>query len=257
MDLEFFKGQMAKEGICTFPEFMPHKLVGEMHVDIEKAYHRCRAIQLVAGLDHTENTVHHLIGQEKSFLYCLSEYERLDEYIEEYFQGKYILNAMGGNILKSGESYASNIHRDQRSFSGELPLMLNTIVMLDDFTKKNGATWLMEGGHRIENVPSEREFKNKAFQILGKAGTVVMFDSNLWHRAGENRAKEPRRSLTPMFSKPFYKPQFDYPRVLGYDLSESFSPYLRQVLGYESRIPASLQEWYKLPEQRFYKRTQG
>ena len=60
-----------------------------------------------------------------------------------------------------------------------------------------------------------------------------------------------------MFAKPFYKPQFDHPRVLGYDLGDSFSSYLRQVLGYESRIPASLDEWYKQPKQRFYKGGQG
>ena len=181
------------------------------------------------GLEHTEGTCHHLIGQPApSFMYLLHCFEKLDPYIEPYFGGKYILNAFGGNILTKGISYASDIHRDIRTFSDQMPLMLNTIVMLNDFTADNGATWLMSGGHEWPNKPPEQAFANDAFQIIAPAGSVVMFNSNLWHRAGENKTNKPRRSVTPMFSKPFYKPQFNYTLQFA---QESHSEYIKQVLG--------------------------
>jgi len=257
MGIGEFNKQIAERGWFLFENVIPQDLIERMKFDIEGAYITCRDFQIKAGLQHTESTVHHLIGQAQSFMDCLAEYERLDEYFTAYFQGKYILNSMGGNILKKSTSYANEIHRDIRSFSGSLPLMMNTLVFLDDFTHDNGATWLMNGGHFLADKPTAREFEDRAFQITGKAGSIAVWNSNLWHRAGENKTDKPRRSVTPELSKPFFKPGFDYPRTLGYHMGDSYSPYLQQILGYNSRIPKNLEEWYRQPKDRLYKGDQG
>jgi len=85
----------------------------------------------------------------------------------------------------------------------------------------------------------------------------VLFDSNIWHAAGVNRSARMRRGLTLAFTKPFIKPQFDYPRAIGYDCADQLSDTLRQVLGYNARIPASLDEWYQPPDKRMYRPGQG
>jgi ectoine hydroxylase-related dioxygenase (phytanoyl-CoA dioxygenase family) len=84
-----------------------------------------------------------------------------------------------------------------------------------------------------------------------------VFDSNLWHAAGVNRSARPRRALTLAFTRPFVKQQLDYPRALGYDRGPSFSPALRQLLGYNARVPASLDEWYQPRWKRLYHTDQG
>ena len=53
------------------------------------------------------------------------------------------------------------------------------------------------------------------------------------------------------------KQQFDYCRQIGFDNVEKMSEGLQQVLGYKSRIPASLEEWYQPLEKRFYRNDQG
>lgn len=247
-----FLDQMNMKGWFIFPDFISPFLVVDMRHDLEDAYVRCRKIQVDNGLDKTEGTAHHLIGQAQSFMDCLAKYEELDEYFTEYFGGKYILNSFGGNILDKGMSYANDIHRDIRSFSGELPLMLNTLVMLDDFTTENGATWLMEGGHRYAKKPSD-EFERHAFQITGKAGSIAVWNSNLWHCAGDNMTVQPRRSITPELVRPFMKQGFDYTKFVTDDTPE----YLKQVLGYYSRTPSVLSDWYKKPDERFYRSDQG
>ena len=63
--------------------------------------------------------------------------------------------------------------------------------------------------------------------------------------------------ITPMFCRPFIKPQFDYPRALGYDRAPEFSEFLRQLIGYNARIPSTLGEWYKPPQERMYRNDQG
>src|SRR5204863_434899 len=156
---------------------------------------------------------------------------------DRYFQGPYILNTYGGVLnLPGGGSYVGRVHRDQRTFSGDLHLMVQLLVMLDGFTEENGATWLLAGSHRMRDKPSDDEFFAGAVRAVGPAGSIVVFDSNLWHAAGVNRSGQPRRALTLAFTRPFIKQQLDYPRALGDERRDSFSPVLRQLLGYNARV---------------------
>ncbi|MGZ3688937.1 MAG: phytanoyl-CoA dioxygenase family protein, partial [Bdellovibrionota bacterium] len=221
-------------------------------------YEVCRSIQVKNKIpDNNEFTVHHAVELGESFMEFIQNFP-LVPHLESYFQGKFILNSFGGAInTRDSTSYAHRIHRDIRSFSGDLPLLLNTLIMLDDFTLDNGATYLMSGSHKHGEKPEEKEFYAKAERAIGKAGSILMFNSNVWHAAGVNKVDQPRRSMTPMFCKPFIKQQFDYPRSLGYDKMNVYSEQTLQILGYFARVPASLDEWYQPPEKRMYRPGQG
>jgi hypothetical protein len=256
-----FDQQMNEKGWAIFDRVVPSDSVARMRDDIHKAYDICRSFQEKNGVsDMTENTVHHLIGipqVAESFLEFLEKLP-ITEYIERHFGGNFILNSFGGAINTAySRSYAHNIHRDIRSYSGDVPLILNTLIMLDDFTAENGATFLMSGSHKKAQKPTKEEFYAVAKQAIGQAGSILMFNSNVWHAGGANNTDKPRRSVTPMYSKPFLKQQYDYPRALGYDQGDKFSAHLRQIIGYNSRIPATLDEWYQPPEKRMYRPGQG
>ena len=258
ISLAEFQRTMDSDGWVVFPGVVSPALVGDMLTDMSRAWDVCREIQRRNGVStEADLTVHHLIAIGESFIRLLAEMEVLDPYFESYFGGKYNLNSLGGAINTRGRtSYAHRIHRDIRSFSGEMPLMLNTLVMLDAFTAENGATYMGTGTHKRAERIGDEEFHRIASRALGPAGSVLVFNSNVWHAGGDNRTAGPRRSVTPMFCRPFIKPQFDYPRALGYDRTD-WSPHLRQLLGYDSRIPASLDEWYQPPERRMYLPGQG
>lgn len=251
---------MKEKGWAIFHEFAPLDLIHRLLGDLKKAYLVCRETQIRNAVPlNNEGTLHHLVELGQSFIEYLVFSEKLNPYFESYFQGKYILNSFGGNNnQKSILSYANNIHRDIRSYSGELPLLLNTLIMLDDFTAENGATFLMSESHRTHpELPSEEAFQLKAEQAIGKAGSILVFNSNVWHRAGLNKTHLPRRSITPMYCKPFIKQQYDYCRALGYQNVASYSQWLQQVLGFNARIPANLSEWYQPKENRMYQADQG
>ena len=237
---------------------VPRELVDRLADGIALAYERQRHIQLRNGVDHgTDGTVHHLPCEGGVFLELL-ERDYGQSVVRDFFGGPYILNTYGGVLNRPHDlAYVARVHRDQRTFTGEFRLMLQILVMLDDFTEENGATYVLTESHRTPDRPADNLFFAQADRAVGRAGSIAVFDSNLWHAAGENRTAHPRRALTLAFTRPFVKPQLDYPRALGYDAGERFSPDLRQLLGYNARVPASLEEWYQPPERRMYRREQG
>lgn len=119
-------------------------------------------------------------------------------------------------------------------------MMFNIIIMLDDFTKSNGATWILPYSHLVEDKPSDKTFEKHAMQMTGKAGDILIFNSNVWHCAGYNLTDKPRRAIAITVSKSCLKQLMDYPRALG-DIYVRDS--IRQLLGYHSRVPANMEEW--------------
>ena len=259
IDLEQYGAEMRERGWCILPQAIDSVLVDHMLADLDRAWDICRAIQTRNGVaSDADLTVHHLLGQGQSFMDFIGEMEPLVPYLEHYFEGRFILNSFGGAInTQNRTSYAHRVHRDIRSFSGEMPLLLNTLVMLDDFTAENGATFLLPGSHKHAAKPSDEEFYNHAKQAIGPAGSILIFNSNVWHAGGNNVTDRPRRSVTPMYSKPFIKQQFDYPRAVGYESGDSLLPHIRQIIGYNARVPATLDEWYQPTACRMYRNDQG
>jgi ectoine hydroxylase-related dioxygenase (phytanoyl-CoA dioxygenase family) len=135
--------------------------------------------------------------------------------------------------------------------------LLNMLVMVDPFTLENGATHVLSGSHRQPRRPDPDLFWAKSERLVGPAGSIVLFDSNLWHAAGRNASTQPRCALTLSFSRAFVKQQMDYPRFLGEAYGERASAQLRQLLGYEAMTPASYEEFYRPLERRLYKADQG
>lgn len=254
MDLTQFQDKLNKQGWVFFPTVLDAATIELLNTDLEKAYRICRSIQQKNGItETTDGTAHHILGLANSFLDFLEPLP-LANYLYQFFQGNFILNSYGGIInIKDKASYVTNIHRDIRFFSGELPLMLNMLVLLDDFTLENGATYLLSGSHRNAERPSEQDFFTNSARLTGKAGSILLFNSNLWHAAGHNHTDSVRKGLTLTFTKPFMKQQLDYPRTMGYYNGAKLSENQRQIIGYNARIPATLEEWYQPPEKRMYR----
>jgi len=254
-----FLYEIETVGFAAFSGIVPEELLRRVRIDVPKREEICRQWQKKNGVESgTEGAAHHIVGGGDSLEEFLSALY-LDEYIKSYFEGEYILNSFGAlnNLPYSEDTYAhgQRFHRDVRTFSPNFRLMLNMIVMVHDFSVHNGATKLIPGSHRIEARPSDEYLEANAVRAVGSAGTIILFNSNLWHSAAPNTTNMPRMALTLTFTRPFFKQQMDYPRMLGEDFPKNER--MRQVLGYNSRIPCSYDEWYQPPERRMYKPGQG
>jgi len=174
---------------------------------------------------------------------------------KNYFGGKCILNSFSAlsNIKSESDLFYKKVHRDIRGYSGNVPLLLNILVMMDDFTIDNGGTLLLPYSHLIEEEPSKEFWEENCKSMTGKAGDIIIWNSNIFHASGINKTTQIRRGLPITLSLPYYKQLLDYPRAIGYERKDEFSEKMQQILGYHNRVPSSLNEWYSPMEDRLYK----
>mgnify|MGYP000892868036 CR=1 FL=1 len=167
---------------------VPDEELAGMRADILASVADCGRRQVAAGIGaEPDGTAHHVVGQYAhldAFLAAL----HLDAQISRFFGGApYILHAFNPvTVGPSRSTYLHNIHRDVRTHAGSFRMLINMLVMVDPFTLENGATYMLSGSHRNPNTPDEALFHQDAERLVGPAGTIVLFDSNLWHAAGQN-----------------------------------------------------------------------
>jgi ectoine hydroxylase-related dioxygenase (phytanoyl-CoA dioxygenase family) len=203
-----------------------------------------------------EGAAHHILGEGNSLDGFIAD-PPLWDFIAQHFGGKFILLNMGATLHPpGGSSYVMKPHRDVRSWTRDFPLSLNMLVMLDDFTLENGATLFLLGSHHSEDMPPREVFEAGAKQVEGKAGDILLFDSLVVHAAAPNRSSAKRRALTLCFGRPFMKPAMDWPRFLPRETEAGLTPQARQLLGYDARVPANLDEYYAPPERWTFKPDQ-
>jgi ectoine hydroxylase-related dioxygenase (phytanoyl-CoA dioxygenase family) len=256
--MENMEKDLKEKGWAIIPGFFSESLMNEINGLLPYAVDKRKKIMEANGLvANTQGTAHHVMSDGNCFVEILEKFSAIDELLTSYFGGKYILNSYGGFINeKSANTYSKNMHRDVRTYTGDLKMMINLLVMLDDFTLENGATYLLSHSHLKGDRPEEDFFYEHAERAIGKKGDLLIFDSHVWHATGNNTTDHVRRALTITLTRPYYKQQADYPRIWGYDKMDMQSEYLNQIIGYYSRVPATLEDYFQPVEKRFYRRNQ-
>lgn len=156
-----------------------------------------------------------------------------------------------------GANYSHRIHVDCPRVIPKYITNLGIIIALDDFTEENGATYFLPGSFEKSTVPTEDEFFTRAERVFPRRGDLVVFNARTFHSGGVNKTSQDRHALTINACRSFMRQRFDYPRMLSRADSESLSPTLRRLLGFNVRMPTSMDEYY-LPEQaRLYRANQG
>jgi hypothetical protein len=254
-----FEEKIFKDGWVVFPAVLSPRLVFDMRRDCLKWVEICKGYQIANGINESgDGTAHHSVGMGDSIDEFV-DLHLLHAYISSFFKGApYIMHAcnpVGG--FPQANVYLHKVHRDVVTYIPDYNLRINMLVMLDDFTVENGATKVFPGSHRQPEKPSDEVFNRYGKPLLGAAGTIVLFNSYLWHKGELNTTPNNRVALTLSFGPAFVKPQMDYARLLGEEYGRHLSDLSRQVLGYNARVPTSLDEWYKPKAARLYWANQG
>ena len=115
----------------------------------------------------------------------------------------------------------------------------NSIWLLDDFSKENGATRIVPGTHRSgelpQNVLRDPEASHPDEVIIeAPAGSVFIFNSHAWHGGTTNRTEKSRRSIHSYFCTSDQPQQVDQSRYIKKETLSRLSPEAIRILGLQS-----------------------
>jgi ectoine hydroxylase-related dioxygenase (phytanoyl-CoA dioxygenase family) len=174
-----------------------------------------------------------------------------------------ILHLQNGLILPSfpegkvPPTFQTTFHRDFPRYLNGYLASVNLFFAIDEFTPDNGATLLVPGTHQQAEPPAPDYLEANKVEALCPAGSVVVFDSTLWHAAGANVSGRDRLAVNHQFTRSFFKQQIDYVRALGDERVLAQKPRTQQLLGWYTQVVTSLDEYYLPAEQRLYRSGQG
>lgn len=147
--------------------------------------------------------------------------------------GDYAILSLQNSIIIPPHTshHQSFYHRDiiHQDFTSSKPLGINIYYCLDNYNEKTGGTCFISSSHKLKKFPEI--YTETTPQV--RAGSIIIFDSMIYHKAGINNSDEYRYGINHMFTLPFIKQQMDLPQILGEDYTDDIK--LRRLLGYNSR----------------------
>lgn len=148
-----------------------------------------------------------------------------------------LLSNISGNITHPG-AVRGVLHADQ-IFVPEpwpsLPQGLNILWCIDEFTAANGATEVALGSHNLHRNPNRADADTAMTPIVAPAGTLIAFESRLWHRSGTNTTNnQTRAGVFSFYTTPSYRTQENWFLSLDPAVQRYASDTLLTLLAYKS-----------------------
>jgi hypothetical protein len=139
--------------------------------------------------------------------------------------------------------YQVNWHRDlnYQHWVCSRPLALSFLVCLDPFSRETGGTHFLAGSHLKEEFPSEAFIRGHEKVVEAEPGTVIVFDSMTFHRAGENTSHIVRRAVNHVVGMPILGQQISIPDMLQGRYSDH--EFLSRYLGYHWNPQSGVVPW--------------
>lgn len=141
-------------------------------------------------------------------------------------------------------------HRDIFYFGPGIRTSVNVMIPLQKTTVENGATEVIPGTHLHKDLPSEEFIKNNRVAAELEPGDILFCDAATYHSAGTNKTENPRTIIVLKYTLSFFTQQYDFCRILD---MEKYSERIKNRLGYNVRVPDSLERFRVRTEQRIYK----
>lgn len=152
--------------------------------------------------------------------------------IEGVLDAGCLISSLSSIAIDPGET-AQPIHADDMVIpldKPHRPIVCNSMWALSAFTEANGATRLVPGSHKLGNPEYGGVYETIAGQM--RAGDVLIWDGSLWHGGGANTTGQRRMGMAMNYCAGFIRQQENQQLGLTPQQVRTFSPRLRELVGY-------------------------
>ena len=177
-------------------------------------------------------------------------------------EGMFIHNVAIRKPLPTGKKdwtkLGGHLHVDWHDFTVKpfiggkhYPLAIQSVWCVSEFTKKNGATLVWPKSHLSLEIPPEQPETLPPGWVVAEApaGSMIMWDSALWHTSGVNCSDSPRYSLVFYFQRWWVKGFNDAYRLISPEARQAMTLEERRMWGLEAAVPPNTHFRDMTPEQ--------
>jgi len=251
-------------GCAVVTEVLGEDLLSETR---EAMYEAQRTIRAEVGEERLaragELGVLRLMLSVDSHFFRLLELPELLAVVDSALSETAVLHLQNGLVLPSfpegqvPSTFQTTFHQDFARYLHGYVASINVFFAIDAFTEENGATIVVPGTHQQALPPTPAYLQGNAVRVVCPAGSMLVFDSTLWHAGGPNVSGRDRLAINHQFTRSFIKQQVDYVRALGDEKVLAQKPRTQQLLGWYTRVVTSLDEYYRPGDERLYRAGQG
>ena len=120
----------------------------------------------------------------------------------------------------------------------DIPIAVQNVWMLDDFTPDNGATRVVPGSHLTRKKPSwGYDDIEGEIRLTAPAGSMAFWLSHTWHRSGPNFTDSPRRAVLAYYCRSWVSTWSDFPSGVPEEIAKEYSPTARYLMGWSAKAP--------------------
>lgn len=153
------------------------------------------------------------------------------------------------NASRSGPNGGDRVHIDSRipisDFSHTTHLV--SMICLDDFTEKNGATIVWPESHKTGKDPRMKrdEIKVKEGKFASaKKGSVIFNLGQTWHDVGPNLDGSRRWGIISYYTRWWIKPTYDFTKC-GTEIFNMLNDEQKELFGFSSMPPSDAFKRYR------------
>ena len=237
--------EIALSGFTVVENVLPKEALVDWRDRIDAAYSAQEAglgkefLSSIQDLDVCRAPLFH----DRSFV-DLASHPRVLELVKAFLGEWFILNLQNAIINRPGTAHhQSSWHRDlpYQNYVISRPLAISALFAIDEFSTVSGGTFLIPFSHKTEVLPSDTYIDKHRVVAEAPAGSVVVFDAMLFHRAGFNSGSFIRRAVNHVYTVPIMKQQYDFPSALRDHMPAD--PALARLLGFTSVVPQDDLAW--------------
>jgi len=134
---------------------------------------------------------------------------------------------------------------------------INILFTLDNLTEECEGFYVVPGSHQKPLALGQDYCRANAIPVACSAGSILVFDSTIWHCGGPNYSGQDWHGINHQFTRSYIKQQLDYVRALGDDTVLLQPSRTQQLLGWYARVVTCLDEYYRPEADRLYRKDQG
>lgn len=153
--------------------------------------------------------------------------------VEAVLDKECLLSSFCSLVLGPGQE-AQPIHEDTQLIPlprPHIPITINAIWALSDFTATNGATRIVPGSHKYDRAPEYGKDYDTVMATM-PAGSVMLFDSALWHGGGANESDARRFAFSCAYCWGWMRQQENLQLGIPRDIAQRFPRRLQELCGY-------------------------